>query len=95
MGNPILRQQYYSLFIIHYSLFSIHFSEANHDKFQEAKELTRAGGGYPINTAADFSRIMDGFIADNTSLATSSQKAGEYVKSASGATDKVLEAVSL
>ena len=67
----------------------------NHDKFQEAKELTRAGGGHPINNATDFARIMDGFIADNASLTASSQKAGEYVKSASGATDKVLDAVKL
>ena len=67
----------------------------NHDKFQEAKELTRAGGGYPINNATDFARIMDGFITDNASLTASSQKAGEYVKSASGATDKVLDAVKL
>ena len=67
----------------------------NHDKFQEAKELIAAGGGYPINGSDDFAKIMDSFIADKASLATSSQKAGEYVKSASGATDKVLDAVNL
>lgn len=67
----------------------------NHDKFQEAQELIAAGGGYPINGSDDFAKIMDSFIADKASLATSSQKAGEYVKSASGATDKVLDAVNL
>ena len=71
------------------------FSGKVHDKFQEAKELIAAGGGYPINGSDDFAKIMDSFIADKASLATSSQKAGEYVKSASGATDKVLDAINL
>ena len=67
----------------------------NHDKFQEAKELIAAGGGYPINGIADFANVMERFIADKASLSESSQKAGEYVKNASGATDKVLDAINL
>ena len=67
----------------------------NHEKIQEAKELIAAGGGYPINGADDFAKVMERFIADKASLNESSQKAGEYVKSASGATDKVLDAVNL
>lgn len=67
----------------------------NHEKFQEAKALIAAGGGCPINGADDFARVMDGFISDRASLSEASRKAGDYVKSTSGATQKVLEAIGL
>ena len=63
----------------------------NVDNIDKVRNLKVSG---PMN-ADDFAKIMDSFIADKASLATSSQKAGEYVKSASGATDKVLDAVNL
>lgn len=67
----------------------------NHNKFQEAKALIAAGGGCPINNADDFAKVMDGFIADKNALEEASKKAGDYVKSTSGATMKVLEAIGM
>lgn len=62
----------------------------NHQRFQEAMELKECGGGFAINGAEDFKAVMDTFIVSPEKLATASSKAGEYVASHSGATDKLL-----
>ncbi len=63
----------------------------NHQKFQEAIELKECGGGFSINDANDFQKIMDEFIASEKRLAAAANAAGTYVKSRSGATEKLLE----
>lgn len=65
----------------------------NHDKFQEAKELKQCGGGMAIDNADDFARIMNGFIASENERRKAADAAGNYVKTHSGATDKILEAL--
>lgn len=65
----------------------------NHDKFQEAKELKQCGGGMAIDNADDFARIMNGFIASEDEHRKAADAAGNYVKTHSGATDKILEAL--
>ncbi len=65
----------------------------NHDKFQEAKELKQCGGGMAIENADDFAHIMNGFIASEDERRKAADAAGNYVKTHSGATDKILEAL--
>ena len=63
----------------------------NNKKFKEAYELKTCGGGIEISGAEDFRNIMDEFAADQDKLAKASQAAGEYVKTHSGATEKLLQ----
>lgn len=63
----------------------------NHQRFQEALELKACGGGHAIENADDFQRIMDDFIASDISRQKAADAAGYYVKSHSGATEKLLQ----
>ncbi len=63
----------------------------NHQKFQEAAELKECGGGVSIEGAEDFAKVLDIFIADEEVLKKSADAAGLYVKSHSGATEKLLQ----
>lgn len=67
----------------------------NNKRFQEAQELLAAKGGFEINTYADFCKLMERFDSDEEFLHASSDAAGGYVKSKSGAADKVLRGVGL
>lgn len=63
----------------------------NHQKFQEALELIDCGGGFAIESADDFGKIMDSLIASETELKKAADAAGYYVKSHSGATERLLQ----
>jgi 3-deoxy-D-manno-octulosonic-acid transferase len=63
----------------------------NNQRFQEAQDLLKAKGGFEINNYYEFSDIMEKFIHDSAFLKSSGQRAGQYVKSRSGATDKVIQ----
>lgn len=67
----------------------------NHERFQEAMELKAAKGGFSINSESDFASIMGKFSTDADALSTASHQAGNYVKCKSGATDIILNNVSL
>jgi 3-deoxy-D-manno-octulosonic-acid transferase len=62
----------------------------NNLKFQEAQELKACGGGLEIEDYDDFCRIMDSFEADPEKLKAAADAAGDYVRSQSGATEKLL-----
>ena len=66
----------------------------NNQKFQEAQELKRCGGGFEISSYEDFARLMDRFSQDSTALDDAGKRAGDYVKSKSGATAKILSDIS-
>jgi len=61
----------------------------NNQKFQEAQELKACGGGFEIESYQDFVNIMEKF-QDAATLQAASDAAGTYVRSQSGATDKLL-----
>ncbi len=63
----------------------------NNQRFQEAQDLKACSGGLEITDAASFAKYMDRLIADADYMTTSSQAAGDYVRSKSGATDKIME----
>ncbi len=64
-------------------------------KFQEAQGLKACGGGFEIKGYDDFALLMDRFSSDSAFLAESSRKAGQYVESLAGATQKILTDVKL
>ncbi len=70
------------------------FFGPNNQKFQEAQGL-KTSGGFEINNYEEFAAQMDKFASDADYLAEQGHKAGHFVKGQSGATGKVLSAVSL
>ena len=67
----------------------------NNYKFQEAQGLKAAEGGFEITGADDFAATMQRFINDADSLRQAGTKAGEYVASCTGATQRILSDVEL
>ncbi len=65
----------------------------NHERFQEAVSLIAHGGGFCIGNTDDFSTLMRKLSTDDAFLADASTKAGEYVKSQSGATDIIMDSI--
>ena len=71
------------------------FFGPNNQRFQEAQGLKACGAGLEITTSEDFRRLMQGF-ADQPSLAKElGEKAGAFVASMTGATQKILADVKL
>ena len=68
------------------------FFGPNNQKFQEAQGLKKSGG-FEINNDEEFAAQMDRFAADAAYLEEQGQKAGQFVQSLAGATDKVLAAI--
>lgn len=67
----------------------------NNKKFQEAQGLLKSGGGFEINNFEEFENLMTRLMDDVSFLKSSGDKAGAFVASLSGATDKVLFKVEL
>lgn len=67
----------------------------NNKHFQEAQGLMAQGGGFEITSAADFARLMTRLMNDEDFLNESGRQAGAFVKSCTGATDKILSDVAL
>ena len=67
----------------------------NNKKFQEAQGLLKSGGGFEINNFEEFAGLMKSMMNDEAFLKSAGEKAGEFVASLSGATDKVLSKVQL
>ena len=64
-------------------------------KFQEAQGLKACGGGFEIKGYDDFAQLMDRFGSDDAFLKEAGRKAGVYVESLAGATQKILSDVEL
>lgn len=67
----------------------------NNQRFQEAQDLLKSGGGKQIDNYDGFETIMNGYIADDSLRESDGNKAGNYVSSHAGATDKILSEVGL
>ena len=67
----------------------------NNRRFREARGLLDAGGGIEVTDRRTFDSTMDKLLSDGTYLADCGQRAGDYVRSQAGASDKVLAAVKL
>lgn len=66
----------------------------NNKRFQEAQGLLKSGGGFEISNYEEFDTLMKSLMSDASFLKSSGDKAGAYVASLAGATDKVLSQVS-
>ena len=71
------------------------FFGPNNQRFQEAQGLKNCGGGLEIANADDFLRYMKGFEEHPEVIKELGEKAGAYVSSLAGATQKVLSQVKL
>jgi 3-deoxy-D-manno-octulosonic-acid transferase len=71
------------------------FFGPNNQRFQEAQGLKNCGGGLEIANADDFLRYMKGFEEHPELMKELGEKAGQYVASLAGATQKVLSFVKL
>ena len=67
----------------------------NNKKFQEAQGLLKSGGGFEIRNYESFEGLMNSMMNDEAFLKQAGDKAGAFVASLSGATDKVLSKVQL
>ena len=70
------------------------FFGPNNQKFQEAQGL-KTNGGFEINNYEEFAAQMDMFASDASYLDEQGRKAGHFVKSQLGATQKVFSVVPL
>ena len=68
------------------------FFGPNNQKFQEAQGLKK-NGGFEITCYKDFAQQMDRFISDTSYLKEEGRKAGQFVQSLSGATEKVMVSI--
>ena len=67
----------------------------NNKKFQEAQGLLKSGGSFEIQNYESFEGLMNSMMNDEAFLKQAGDKAGAFVASLSGATDKVLSKVEL
>lgn len=65
----------------------------NNKHFQEAQGLIAAKGGFEIANGDEFSALMERFMNGDSLIKDSGDKAGAFVESCTGATDKILSAV--
>lgn len=65
----------------------------NYGKFREARELIACRGGFSIADAEQFGQLMDSMLADPQRAGEAGDKAGEYINSNLGATEKVFNAI--
>jgi 3-deoxy-D-manno-octulosonic-acid transferase len=61
-----------------------------YEKYIEATELINAGGGFSIDNALELEAIINNLLEKEDVYNTACIKAGEYVKSQSGATDTIV-----
>ena len=71
------------------------FFGPNNQRFQEAQGLKACGAGLEIGNADDFRCYMQGFEEHPELMKELGEKAGQYVASLAGATQKVLSSVQL
>ncbi len=66
-----------------------------YQKFVEAKELIETGGAFTISNYAALEALLDRLVSDKEFLTKSGEAAGHYVVSRAGATEKILEDITL
>ena len=65
----------------------------NNKKFNEAQELKECGGAFEYNNAQSFADIMDRLTENPDALKEAGEKAGGYINSHVGATQKCYDAI--
>jgi len=70
------------------------FFGPNNQKFQEAQGLKQSGG-FEIDSYDAFEQKMDRFISDSQFMENAGRQAGQFVKSMTGATEKIFASINL
>ncbi len=65
----------------------------NYQRFREARDLLKNGGGFTISDKKGFRQTVDSLLHDTEKYQQASKSAAEYVKQQSGATFKALEKI--
>lgn len=65
----------------------------NNNKFIEAQEMANAGGAFPIHGKDDFKRIADALFYNNSLRKEKGINAGNYIRSKTGATEKIFKKI--
>lgn len=63
----------------------------NNKKFIEASEIVACGGGFALENPSDASAVLDSLLNDAALREKASARAGEYIASKIGATDKIYD----
>ncbi len=63
----------------------------NHQRFREARDLLKNGGGFAIRDTHDFKKTADELLHDAEKYHTASRAAGDYVRKQAGATYLAIE----
>lgn len=71
------------------------FFGPNNQRFREAQGLKANGGGFEITCYEDFANAMEAFFADKPLLEKAGEAAGRFVQGLAGASQKILDRVSL
>lgn len=66
-----------------------------YQKFKEARDLIKVGGGFSISSEEKFTDKMDELLTNQQTLATAGKSAGNFVSGNAGATEQILKEVSL
>ena len=67
----------------------------NNQRFREAQELKQLKGGFEITDAYSLRILIDKFISDPGFLKKAGKNAGDYVRSSSGTSDRILGEIGL
>ena len=66
-----------------------------YQKFKEARDLIKVGGGFSISSKEEFTDKLDELLTNQQTLATAGKSAGNFVSGNAGATEQILKEVSL
>lgn len=69
------------------------FFGPNNKRFQEAQELLASGGGLEVSDYDSFATKMERFMKEPALLADCGNKAGQYVMSKAGASEKIISRI--
>jgi 3-deoxy-D-manno-octulosonic-acid transferase len=67
------------------------FFGPNHQKFREARELIRQGGGFSVANEESWSRVLEDWKKHPDKMSEAGRKSGEYVKENTGATERIID----
>lgn len=66
----------------------------NNHKFIEAREMAESGGGIPVTSREEFEKMADNLLGtDHSERKERGEAAGTYIRSKTGATDKIYAAI--
>jgi 3-deoxy-D-manno-octulosonic-acid transferase len=67
------------------------FFGPNHQKFREARELIRIGGGFSVTNEESWSSILEDWKNFPDKMNEAGRKSGEFVKDNTGATERIID----